>query len=129
MPNNIDAAEDWLDSWAASANAQAERAVALSRRVAALTGSAQSPDGSIRVTVGSSGQLESLELDDRELADRILSVMRSAQTNLAGQVATETQDTVGADSETGRAVIHSFESRFAVRNPDDDLEGETNDGR
>jgi hypothetical protein len=129
MPNNIDAAEDWLDSWAASANAQAERAVALSRRVAALTGSAQSPDGSIRVTVGSSGQLESLELDDRELADRILSVMRSAQTNLAGQVATETQDTVGADSETGRAVIHSFESRFPVRNPDDDREGETNDGR
>ena len=37
--NDIDAAEDWLDSWVAQVNTQAERSVELSRRVAALTGS------------------------------------------------------------------------------------------
>lgn len=112
MPYDLDAAEDWLDSWAAGVSAQAERAATLARRVAALTGSAENPGGSIRVTVGSSGQLAKLELDDRELARRILAVMRRAQASLAAKVTAEVRDTVGADSETGRAVIHSFETRF-----------------
>nr|WP_221382997.1 YbaB/EbfC family nucleoid-associated protein [Actinoplanes polyasparticus] len=118
-PYDIDAAEDWLDGWTASVSAQAERAAVLSRRVAALTGSAQSSDGSIKVTVGSSGQVEKLELDDRvhqvrgpELAERIVSVMRQAQARLARQVSVEVEQTVGSDTETGRAVIHSFETRF-----------------
>jgi hypothetical protein len=134
MPNDIDAAEEWLDHWTAGVSAQAERAAVLSRRVAALTGSAQSTDGSIRVTVGSSGQVESLDLDDRvrqlrgaELSRRILSVMRKAQASLAGQVATEVQATVGADTETGRAVIHSFESRFP--GPGSDGDGDDGHGR
>lgn len=133
MPNDVDAAEAWLDSWTAGVSAQAERAAVLSRRVSVLTGSAESPDGSIRVTVGSSGQVASLDLDDRvqqlrgaELARRILSVMRTAQTDLAGRVADEVQETVGADTETGRAVIHSFASRFPERDTDD---GGAGDGR
>jgi YbaB/EbfC DNA-binding family len=116
---DIDAADGWLDHWAASVRAQAERAATLSRRVAALTGRASSDDDSIKVTVGSSGQLESLDLDDRatdlrgdELSRRIVAVMRKAQVNLAAQVATEVEATVGADTETGRAVIHSFSTRF-----------------
>jgi hypothetical protein len=127
MPNDIDAAEDWLDSWAAGVSEQAERAATLSRRVASLTGRAESPDGSIKVTVGSTGQVESLELDDRvqqlrgaELSRRIVAVMRKAQANLSGQVAAEVQFTVGADTETGRAVINSFETRFPEQDPDED---------
>jgi YbaB/EbfC DNA-binding family len=119
---DIDAAEDWLDSWTASVSAEAERAAQLSRRVAALTGHAESVDGSIKVTVGSSGQVDSLDLDDRvqrlpgaELAQRIMSVIRRAQASLSTQVAREVQATVGADTETGRAVIHSFESRFPAQ--------------
>jgi DNA-binding protein YbaB len=126
MPHDIDAAEEWLDSWASGVNAQAERAVTLSRRVAQLTGSAESRDGSIKVTVGSSGQVESLDLDDRvqqlrgaELSRQILAVMRRAQADLSGQVAAQVRETVGADTETGRAVIHSFEARFPERDPDE----------
>ena len=120
MTNGIDAAEDWLDDWTASSSAQAARAATLSRRVAALTGSAESADGSIKVTVGSAGQVESLDLDDAELARRILSVMRKAQSNLARQVTVQVQDTVGADTETGRAVIDSFESRFPQQESSED---------
>ena len=40
--NDIDAAEEWLDSWVSQVNAQAERSVELSRRVASLTGTAES---------------------------------------------------------------------------------------
>ncbi|GAA2605560.1 YbaB/EbfC family nucleoid-associated protein [Paractinoplanes durhamensis] len=129
MPNDVDAAEDWLDSWAAGVSAQAERAVALSRRVAALSASAESRDGSVRVTVGPSGQVESLELEDRELAERILAVMRQAQAGLARQVAAQVEDTVGADSETGRAVINSFDTRFPERSAGDENDGEAGRGR
>jgi hypothetical protein len=119
--NDLDAAEEWLDSWVSQVDAQAERSVELSRRVAALTGSAQGRGGAIRVTVGSSGQVEALELDDRvhelsgpQLAREIVVVMRRAQAVLAAQVAEQVQATVGADSEAGRAVIDSFEARFPV---------------
>jgi DNA-binding protein YbaB len=117
--DGIDAAEDWLDNWVGQANAQATLAVELSRRVAALTGTAEGHDGAIRVTVGSAGQVERLELDERvhkmpapRLAKEILAVMRKAQASLSARVAEEVQTTVGADTETGRAVIHSFDTRF-----------------
>lgn len=123
--NDVDAAEEWLDSWVGQVNAQAQRSVELSRRVAALTGSAEGRDGAIRVTVGSTGQVERLELDDRvrelsgpRLAQEIVSVMRRAQAILAGRVAEQVRETVGEDTETGRAVLHSFDSRFSASSED-----------
>jgi hypothetical protein len=121
LVSDIDAAEEWLDSWVGQVNAQAQRSVELSRRVAALNGSAQGRDGAIRVTVGSVGQVERLGLDDRvhelsgpRLAQEIMSVIRRAQAALSGQVAEQVRETVGEDTETGRAVLHSFDSRFPV---------------
>jgi YbaB/EbfC DNA-binding family protein len=125
--NDVDAAEQWLDSWVAQVNAQAERSAELSRRVAALTGSAEGRDGAIRVTVGAAGQMERLDLDERvhqlsgpRLAEEIMSVMRRAQAALSGRVADEVRATVGEDTETGRAVIHSFDSRFPAPRDDED---------
>jgi len=125
--NDVDAAEEWLDSWVGQVNAQAQRSVELTRRVATLTGSAQGRDGAIRVTVGSAGQVERLELDDRvhevsgpRLAQEIMSVIRRAQADLAGRVAEQVRETVGADTETGRAVLNSFETRFPARDDEDD---------
>jgi hypothetical protein len=130
MFNDIDAAEEWLNTWTASVNAQAERAAQLTSRVAALTANAESNDGSIRVTVGSTGQIEKLTLDDRvqrlsgeELARQIMNVMRKAQASLSTLVSTEVAATVGVDTETGRAVIGSFEQRFP-QPPQDDREEE-----
>ena len=126
--NDIDAAEEWLDSWVGQVNAQAQWSVELSRRVAALTGSAQGRDGAIRVMVGSAGQVERLELDDRvhelsgpQLAQDIMSVIRRAQAVLAGRVAEQVRETVGEDTETGRAVLHSFDSRFPAPSEGPDL--------
>jgi hypothetical protein len=61
--NDIDAAEEWLDSCVGQVNAEAQRGVELSRRVAALTGSAEGRGGAVRVTVGSAGRMERLDLD------------------------------------------------------------------
>jgi hypothetical protein len=117
--SDVDGSEDWLDQWATEVRAGAERAAVLSRRVAALVGRATSADGSIRLTVSSSGELETLDLDDsatdlsgEELSRRIMAVIRTARADLAARVPAEVEATVGADTETGRAVIRSFASRF-----------------
>lgn len=117
--SDIDAAEDWLDSWVAGVDERAARAVDLARQVASLTATASSDDDTVTVTVGSNGQIERLDLDDRvqrlsgrDLSRRILAVMRAAQHRLSEQVAAQVQQTVGADTETGRAVVDAFGRRF-----------------
>ncbi|OJF11652.1 hypothetical protein [Couchioplanes caeruleus] len=122
---DIDAAEEWLDSWAASVDANAARAVDLSRRVAALTGEARNPDGTITVAVGPAGQVVRLDLTEHPALGRdIMSVIARAQADLSAKVADQVRDTVGADSDTGRAVIHSYDERFpAPREEDDERRG------
>jgi hypothetical protein len=116
---DIDEAEEWLDSWAASVDANAAQAVELSRRVAALNGQARNRDGSIVVDVGSGGQVVRLDLTEHPALGReIMNLIARAQADLSAKVAEQVQDTVGADSETGRAVIHSYEERFAVPRED-----------
>jgi hypothetical protein len=123
---DVDAAEEWLDSWVAGVDARAASAVELSRRVATLTGKARSHDGFLSVVVGSAGQLQDLQIDDRarqrtgaELSREILELIGRAQAQLSSQVADQVRETVGADTETGRAVMHSFAERFPDK-PDDD---------
>ncbi|MFI1993933.1 YbaB/EbfC family nucleoid-associated protein [Actinoplanes sp. NPDC020271] len=117
--HDADAAEEWLDSWVAGVDAQASRTVELSRRVAALTSSARSRDGSITVTVGSAGQLQSLDLDDSalrtngaDLSRLIMTLIGQAQAQLSEQVTEQVRQTVGLDTETGQAVVHSYATRF-----------------
>jgi hypothetical protein len=96
-------------------------ATALADRMATLSSSADGEKGAIRVTVASSGNVTGLQLDDRvqaypgaDLAAAILRVMRSAQAGLVDRVAAAVEETVGAGSETGRAVLDSFAQRFAA---------------
>jgi YbaB/EbfC DNA-binding family len=123
--HDIDAAEDWLDAWVAAADARASAAAQLTRQVAAITAVARNDDGTVAVTVGSNGQLEHLDLDDRvrrltgrELSAEIMSVLRSAQRELTRRVAAEVRNTVGDDSATGRAVIDAFDRRFPAAPPE-----------
>lgn len=119
LGRNLDDAEEWVRSWSSQVSGRAEATAALADRVAALTSSAAADDGAIRVTVASSGNVTGLALDDRvqrlpgaELADEIMRTMRRAQAGLAGRVAEAVDETVGADTETGRAVLESFAQRF-----------------
>ena len=94
-------------------------AAALADRVAALRASASGADGAVLVTVASSGNVTGLELDERSLglgapglAVEILRTIRRAQSALADRVADAVEETVGAGTETGRAVLDSFTQRF-----------------
>ena len=119
LGRDVDDAEDWVRSWSGQASGRAEAARALADRVSVLTATATGADRAVRVTVGSSGAVTGLELDDRvqrmtgaQLSEEILRVMRRAQAGLADEVARAVAETVGADTETGRAVLDSYTQRF-----------------
>jgi hypothetical protein len=115
LGRNLEASADAMRSWSAQVAGRTEAAAALADRVATLTSSAEGgPGGSgaVRVTVASSGVLTGLELEDDVLAAEILRVMRRAQADLIDRVAAAVEETVGTDSETGRAVLDSFAQRF-----------------
>jgi hypothetical protein len=125
LGRDLDDADDWVRSWSAQVSGRAEAAAALAGRVAGISSTASSADRTVLVTVGSSGVVTALELDDRmqrmtgtELSEEILRVMRRAQAGLADQVAEAVDDTVGSDTETGRAVLDSFVRRFPAE-PDE----------
>ena len=121
LGHNVDDAEEWVRSWSSQVSGRAEATAALADRVAGLAASASGADGAIKVTVASSGNITSLELEDSvqryagaDLAAQILRVMRRAQAGLCDRVAEAVDETVGADTETGRAVLESFAQRFPV---------------
>jgi hypothetical protein len=118
LGRNLEASADAMRSWSAQVAGRTEAAAALADRVATLTSSAEGGSGAVRVTVASSGVLTGLELDDDDLAAEILRVMRRAQAGLIDRVATAVEETVGADTETGRAVLDSFAQRFPA-DPDE----------
>jgi hypothetical protein len=121
LGRNLDADQEAMRSWSEHVSGRTEAAADLADRVATLAASAAGGDGAVRVTVASSGVLTGLELDDRvqrltgaELAGEILRTMRRAQSRLTDRVAVAVEETVGAGTETGKAVLDSFSQRFPV---------------
>jgi hypothetical protein len=121
---DLDEAARLVDDWQAGIEARAAQARELASRLGTLTASARSDDGLVSVTVSSSGGITDLELKDgirdrpaAETARAILATMRAAQVSLTAAATAVTTETVGADSETGKAVIASYVSR--QRPPDD----------
>jgi hypothetical protein len=115
---DLDEASRLVDDWQADIEARAVQARELAARLGTLTATARSDDGLVAVTVGSSGGISGLELKEgirdrpaAETARAILATVRSAQASLTAAATAVTAGTVGADSETGKAVIASYVSR------------------
>ncbi len=115
---DLGAAEQLADDWQARIEERAAAARELSARLAGLTGSARSDDGLVEVTVGPAGTVTALELGEgvrhrpaAATAQAILATMRAARAALTAAVTAATDETVGADSPTGRAVIAAYTSR------------------
>jgi DNA-binding protein YbaB len=115
---DLDAAERRVDDWQAGFEQRAAQARELAGRLAQLTVSAHSDDGLVTVTVGGGGALTGLELAEgvrrqpaAETARQILATLAAAQAELTAQATVITGETVGAESETGKAVIASLARR------------------
>ncbi|BCY05911.1 YbaB/EbfC family nucleoid-associated protein [Actinoplanes sp. L3-i22] len=104
-------AQSWIDEWRSGFAERARWARELSARLHRMSGTARSPDGLIAVTVGPGGDLLGLELGEgirqrpaTETAAAICATVRAAREALARAVREATDETVGAESATGRAV-------------------------
>lgn len=113
------AAERLVDDWQAGFEQRAAQARELASRLAQLGASAHSDDGFVTVTVGPDGAMTGLELDEEvrrrpaaETARQILATLAAARADLTAQATTVTEETVGADSETGKAVLASLARRL-----------------
>ena len=113
--HDLDAAERAVDRWQEGFERRAGQARELAARMAALTAGARSADGLIEVTVGRSGELLDLHLDEAvrrrpaaTTARDILATVTAARGALAEQAATVVEETIGADTEAGRAVLASY---------------------
>jgi DNA-binding protein YbaB len=119
LGRNLDDAEEWVRSWHTQAPARGEATATLADRVAGLAASASGGDGAVHVSVNGNGIMTALDLDDRvhrlkgaDLAAEIMRTVHRAQAELCDQVAVAVGETVGAESDTGRAVLESFTHRF-----------------
>lgn len=115
--DDLDAAERRVDEWQAGLERRAAEARDLASRLTGLTASAASRDKLITVTVNATG-VTALELAEgirqrpaAQTAAAILETVRAARARLATLVTECTEETVGADSETGRAVLGAYAAR------------------
>ncbi|MFI7025978.1 YbaB/EbfC family DNA-binding protein [Micromonospora sp. NPDC049900] len=115
----LDAAQRRLDEWESAVADRARRAQSLAGRVAALTGTAHSPDRTVTAIVDSAGLLVDLRLDERvrqnsaaHTARLIMTTTRAAHADLLRRVTATAHETVGADDPTGRAVVDSYRRRL-----------------
>lgn len=108
-----------IDEWERGFTERAAQAKALAERTAGLSATAREADGLVEVTLGSNGQLTGLRLDEETrgqpaatTARQILAAVRTAKADLVRQFGEVTAETVGADSETGRAVLAGLAARL-----------------
>jgi DNA-binding protein YbaB len=116
---DLDAAERRVDDWQKAIDQRARAARAVAERLAGLSATARSGDGLVEVTVGPSGTVSGITLDERiraqpaaETARQILVVMRQAQADLARQVAEATAFGLDPGSDTGRAIVDLYARQF-----------------
>jgi hypothetical protein len=112
---DLDAAERAVDEWQEGFERRAREARELATRMTGLTASARSSDGAIEATVGRAGELTDLRLTEQirqrpasSIARDILATVAAARSALADQAATAVEETIGADSEAGRAVLEGY---------------------
>ena len=120
---DLDEADRLVDQWQAGIEERAARTRELAERLRALTATARSEDGLVTVTLGPSGDITELVLAEgiREqpaatTAKAILATLGAARESLTAAATIVTSETVGADSETGKAVIASYEPRRRAAN-------------
>ena len=111
--------ESWLEDWWSDVTGRTSRTAELARRISELRVTEPGARGAIEVTVAGAGQVTDLQLSQRAydlrpaaLAEEILATMRRAQSRLVARVADIAAETVGTDSETGRAAVASFAQRY-----------------
>jgi DNA-binding protein YbaB len=106
-----------IDDWQAGFERRAAQAKALADRMEGMTASARSRDRLVEVTVGRSGEVTDLWLDDEtrqqsaeRTAQEILATIAAAKVVLGKKVQEAVAGTIGAESEAGKAVLKGYKT-------------------
>jgi hypothetical protein len=112
-----DAADQTIDDWQAGFERRAAQARELAGRMEGMTASARSEDRLVEVTVGRSGEVTDLWLDDEtrqqpatRTAQQILATITAARATLGEKVQEAVAGTIGAETEAGKAVLKGYET-------------------
>lgn len=110
-----DDADRTIDDWQAGFERRAAQARELAGRMEGLTASARSQDRLVEVTVGRSGELTDLRLEEEirhqpaaRTAREILATVTAARVVLAEKVQEAVAGTLGAESTAGQAVLKGY---------------------
>jgi len=108
-----------LAQWSQQFADQADRFQAMREQVEQISVTTSSADGTVRVTVDSTGSPTDLALTEKihamapsEVAAQVMACIRRAQGQLAGRVAVAMDATVGAEGQIAEHVVASFRARF-----------------
>lgn len=114
-----DQVEQQLSQWAQGFADKAQRFGAMRAEVEQIQVTESSADGAVRVTIDSSGAPIDLALTDKiggmppsEVAALVMTCMRRAQRQLAGQVRHAMTATVGAEEPVVEHVVSGYRQRF-----------------
>lgn len=127
-----------IDEWASAVHRKAEQYQALKQEIAEISSEATGANGAIRVEVGPSGLLTDLHLTEEtrtmrasDLAARIMSTIRRAQSGLGEQITELMQDRVGEDTKSIETVAANYARQFPqpADDEDDGADGPPRNGR
>lgn len=120
-PHGFDAAGDLVDNWLARIEERDARSSELAARLAELTATGSSRAGRVSVTVGATGAVTALRLDEAirdqpadDTAREILAALRAAHLALAAKASAVTAEAVGTESEAGRAALAPYANRVSA---------------
>lgn len=112
-------AQSWLDDWSRRARQRLHETQEMAEKLEKLKVTATNPDGTVKVTVDSHGTVVDLVLRDSitslpadRISTEIMATMRRARNAVGKGAYRIVKDSVGLESETGKAIMAGFRKRL-----------------
>nr|WP_121227211.1 YbaB/EbfC family nucleoid-associated protein [Saccharothrix variisporea] len=126
MPEDIGGSERMLQQWQASIQEKADRYQEMASRVQGLSISETSKDGLIRLTIGSNGILQHLEIAEAagtkrmaEVAGEVMRTLQKAQSRIPELLQQAMAETIGTQDETANVLFTEAKKNFPAPPSDD----------
>ncbi|GAA0228759.1 YbaB/EbfC family nucleoid-associated protein [Saccharothrix mutabilis subsp. mutabilis] len=126
MPEDIGGSERMLQQWQASIQEKADRYQEMATRVQGLSISEASKDGQVRLTIGSNGILQHLEISEAagtkrmaEVAGEIMRTLQRAQSRIPELLQQAMAETIGTQDETANVLFNEAKKNFPAPPSDD----------
>ncbi|WP_415645681.1 YbaB/EbfC family nucleoid-associated protein [Stackebrandtia soli] len=122
MTGGVLTGREWIDDWKRRADKLRDDTLEMAEKMERLSVSSVNGDNDIRVTVNSQGVVTEIRFKESvrdkpadDIAQQVLSTMRAAQNKVIEGARLVMEQTVGTESETGRAIVSGLEQQLRPR--------------